>query len=87
MENISLDVKSGLKSFLSEVRAEGTVRKKSRGYEIEVSYALSPSAANWILAVVLFCFTLFGAAIILFPMIEKDKVGRAIRRAFDDLED
>src|SRR4029078_984273 len=72
--NISVDAKEGLKSFLTDVSIDGTVRKKADGYDVAVSYSLSPSVVNWVLAIVLFLFTCIGVGIIAVPGREKGKV-------------
>lgn len=84
---ITVDVKEGLKSFLTDVSMDGTVRKKGDGYEVAVSYSLAPSVVNWILAVVLFLMTCVGVIIIAVPAMEKGKVAKAVTNALNDLEE
>ena len=85
--NITVDVKEGLKSFLSDVTIDGTVRKKGDGYEVAVSYSLAPSVVNWVLAIVLFLATCVGVIIIAVPAMEKGKVAKAVTNALNDLEE
>ena len=85
---LRIDPREGLKSFLTDVTMDGDVRRrKNNDYEVTISYSCSPTTANWILAVVLFLCTFFGAAIVLVPLLEKDKVSKAVKRALEDLED
>ena len=85
--HITVDVKEGLKSFLTDVTADGTVRKKGDGYEVAVSYSLAPSVVNWVLAIVLFLLTCVGVVIIAVPALEKGKVAKAVTNALNDLEE
>ena len=52
-----------------------------------ITYTCSPTTANWVLAVLLFLCTFFGAAIVLVPLLDKGKVSKAVSRALADLED
>ena len=80
-------MRDSLKSFLTDTAIDGTVRRrKSDGSEVDLSYNLSPTTANWVLAVILFCVTVVGAAILLVPLLEQGKVTKAIGRALADLE-
>ena len=80
--------RGGLNSFFTEVTMGGAVRRKKSGdYEVTVTYSCGPTTANWVLAVLLFLCTVFGAAIILVPLLEKGKVDQAVKRAMRELED
>ncbi len=86
--SLDIDAREGLKSFLTDVSMEGTVRKKkTNDYEVSITYSCSPTVINWVLAVLLFLCAVFGAIIILVPLLEKDKVGKAVKKALNDLED
>ena len=69
------------------VDLSASVRKKADGYDVAVSYSLSPSVVNWILAIVLFLFTCIGVIIIAVPAMEKGKVAKAVTNALNDLDD
>jgi hypothetical protein len=85
---LRIEPREGLKSFLTDVTMEGDVRRrKNNDYEVTITYTCSPTTANWVLAVVLFLCTFFGAAIVLVPLLEKGKVSKAVSRALADLED
>jgi len=85
---VRIKPREGLKSFLTDVSMDGSIRRrKNNDYEVTVSYSCSPTTANWVLAVVLFLCTFFGALLILAPLLEKDKVAKAVKRALEDLED
>jgi hypothetical protein len=86
--SLDIDPRDGIKSFLTDVSMEGTVRrKKNNDYEVSITYSCSPTVINWVLAVLLFLCTMIGAVIILVPLLEKDKVGKAVKRALNELED
>jgi hypothetical protein len=86
--SLDIDPRDGIKSFLTDVSIEGTVRrKKNNDYEVSITYSCSPTVINWVLAVLLFLCTMVGAVIILVPLLEKDKVGKAVKRALNELED
>lgn len=86
--SLDIDAREGLKSFLTDVSMEGTVRKKKNNdYEVSITYSCSPTVINWVLAVLLFLCTVVGAIIVLVPLLEKDKVGKAVKKALNDLED
>ncbi len=86
--DISIEAKESLKSFLTDITMDGSIKKRSNGeYEVVVSYSLAPSVINWVAAVVLFITTCFGAAIVLVPMLEKGKVDKAAKDALRDLEE
>jgi len=88
--SISIEPKDSIMmmGFLTDAKMDGSVKKRSNGeYEIVVNYSLAPSMLNWILAVVLFCTTVVGAAIIIAPLIEKSKFDSAVKDAFRDLEE
>ncbi len=87
--DLDIEAREGLKSTFTDVSMEGTVRrKKNNDYEVDITYTCSPTSTLWILAVVLALLVcLIGGAIILMPLLEKDKVAKAVRRALRDLED
>jgi hypothetical protein len=86
--SLDIEARDGIKSFLTDVSMEGTVRrKKNNDYEVSLTYTCSPSVMNWVLAILLFLCTMIGAVIILVPLLEKDKVGKAVKRALTELED
>jgi hypothetical protein len=80
--------KASLVSFFSTVTITGKIKQSDDGYQVSVQYAVAPSPACWILAIALFCFTLFGAAIIIAPLlIDKPTVAKAVENALRDLKD
>lgn len=87
--NLDIEPRDGIKTSFTDVALEGTVRrKKNNDYEVDITYTCSPSSTLWILAVVLaLLICLVGGAIILMPLLEKDKVAKAVKRALRDLED
>jgi len=88
--SFTIEPKDSIKTlgFMTDATMDGSIKKKSNGeYSIIVNYDLSPSVLNWIITVVLFCTTLFGAIVVLAPLIEKGKFDSAIKDAFRDLEE
>jgi len=88
--SITIEPKDSIKmlGFMTDATMDGSIKKKSNGdYSVIVNYDLSPSVLNWIITIVLFCTTLFGAIVLLAPLIEKSKFDAAIKDAFRDLEE
>lgn len=86
--DLTIVPRPGLKSFFTDVRMDGWVRRKKSGdYEVTVNYSCSPTTATWVLAVLLFLCTVVGGALILVPLLEKGKVDQAVKVSIRDLED
>lgn len=85
--DIFIEPRDKFGSFLTEVTMTGRIRRHSDGDEVSIAYNCAPSVTNWILAVVLFLVTCFGALIILVPMGEKSKVAKSVRGTLLDLEE
>src|SRR5256885_13764527 len=60
---IDIRASGSLASFLSTVTLSGSAKQTDGGYKVTVRYALFPSTACWVVAVVLLCPPLVGAAI------------------------
>lgn len=77
-----------LGSFLTEVVLDGTVRPLGDGsYDVSVRHTCRPTAACWVIAAVLLVTTVFGAGIVLVPLIEKKQVATRVKLALARLED
>ena len=80
--------KTSLVSFLSTVTISGKIKQSDDGYQVNIQYAVAPSALCWIAAVALFCFTFVGVAIIFGPLVlDKPNVAKAVENALRDLKD
>jgi hypothetical protein len=85
---LTIEPRNSLKSFLTEVTLEGTIREKRKDdYEVALFFDCSPSVVNWILTIVLFFTTCIGVVVVFAPLMEKGKIKKTIGRALDDLED
>jgi len=84
---ISIEPREKLGSFLTEVSMEGSLRPRSNGHEVSVSYECKPTVANWVISGILLLTTCVGGAVILVPLQAKSSVGKAVRSALADLED
>lgn len=85
-----LDIRpsGSLVSFFSTISFRGRVSKTDDGYRVSVQYTLAPSAACWVLGVVLFCLVfMVGGAIIFVPAIEKSGVATTVANALRDLKE
>ena len=76
-------------SPLTDVEMDGRLRQVADGYEVTVRYVCKPSAVSWVIAAVLFVTTCVGAVLLLYlvPFSARQKTGKRVRYALDDLED
>lgn len=82
------DPTAALGSSLTEVQVDGRVRPLGDGlYDVAVRYDCRPTTGCWVLAILLFFFTFFGALVILVPLADKKQVARRVRLALARLED
>jgi hypothetical protein len=86
---IFISPKTSMVSFLSQLTIDGKIKKTEDGYKVELRYSVSPSAACWVIAILLFCFLfMIGGAIIFGPlMFDKPNVARSVENALRDLKD
>ena len=84
---IEIEPRDKFGSFLTDVALSGQLRKRGSGYEVSVAYNCKPSVVNWIIAVVGTLTLCLGFLILFVPLSAKGTVGKAVRRALDDLEE
>jgi hypothetical protein len=85
---IVIFLKTSMVSFFSTASVTGKIKATDDGYKVNVEYSIAPSAACWVLAVLLFCFSLVGGGIIFVPLIiDKPNIARAVESTLRDLKD
>jgi hypothetical protein len=86
--SIAIFPKTSMVSFLSTVTISGKIKRTDDGYKVNLQYDISPSPVCWVAAILLFCFSLVGGAIILAPLVlDKPNVARIAESALRDLKD
>lgn len=82
------DAPATLGSSLTDVYLDGTIRPMGDGvYDISVRYDCCPTTGCWVLTILLFFFTFFGALVIFVPLMDKKKVADRVTKALARLED
>jgi cbb3-type cytochrome oxidase subunit 3 len=73
----------------TEVQYSGDVRERKGGggYLVTLDYKVAPSTACLVVGIMGFFLCVVGCFVFLFPVLAKNEVERAARRALDEIED
>ena len=77
----------GFNSFLTEVTIGGRMAKEWNEYQVRIDYACEPTGATWAIVAVGTPLLLLGWAALLAPMSTKGRVGEAVRKALNEIEE
>ncbi len=77
---------SKFKTFASEVKINGIIKKKDSKYRVSVEYEAEMTTIGWIIAVIGICFALIGLAVFIFPFKSKNDMGKAVESSLQEIK-
>ncbi len=84
--DLEIHPRRSLENFLTSTSITGDVRERSGEYSVTLEYRCALSAVGWIILIFGILFFLLGLFVVLGPILKKNDVTLAIRRALREVE-